>query len=148
MTKFCFLYEDNNNELKYNGSFIGKNHHTIKFQIYKYLKGILDRSEIIFAIHELKKDIHRVFIGKSKIQNGVYIEGYKLKSINKVYSANKQITEDFLKKTYDNKILYEKTHSYREEYEFDDLSMSETDSELEFDDDEFTQLNHVKDPHN
>jgi glutamyl-tRNA reductase len=134
MTKYVFLYEDNNGELKYCGSFIGKNHYKIKFQIYKYLKKLLNKNEIMFGIQEIKKNIFTVYIGKFIEQNYKYIAGTKVKCINRVCGVGGKKAKDFIDKFRGTPVRYEKTHSYREEYD-DDISMSESDSELEFDSD-------------
>ena len=132
MTKYAFLYTDNNDELKYCGSFIGKNYYKIKFQIYKYLKKLLNKNEIMFGIQEIKKNIFTIYIGKFIEQDYKYIAGTKVKCINRVCAVEGKKAKDFMAR--DTPVRYEKTHSYREEYD-DDISMSESDSELEFDSD-------------
>ena len=133
MTKYAFIYQNSENKLKYCGSFIGKNHYKIKFEIYRHLKKILNKNEIMFGIREIRKNIFMVYNGKYEKQDCKYLAGTKVKCINKVYGVKGKKAIDFVNKFKGSGIPYEKTHSYREEYDEDYISMSESDSELEFD---------------
>jgi hypothetical protein len=137
MTKYAIVYKDQNNELIYTGSFIGKNHYRIKFVMYRYLKKLLmstKQKPIMFAIYEIKSRKFRVYMGKTEEIKSTYIHGIKIKSINKVCKVPKKHADKFIKRIKSQPIPYVKTHAYREEYDSDELSMSETDSEFEEDD--------------
>jgi hypothetical protein len=88
----------------------------------------------MFGIQEIKKNIFTIYIGKFIEQDYKYIAGTKVKCINIVCSIKGKKAKDFIDKFRGIPVCYEKTHSYREEYD-DDISMSETDSELEFESD-------------
>lgn len=132
MTKYAVLCENNNNELMYIGSFIGKNHYKIKFVVYRYLKNILEtKTPITFAIHSLRINKWYVYIGTTETLQPIEIRTEKIKSINRVYRASGEDSRKFLAKLKGGSIPYTKTHSYRENYNYDDVSVSESDSEFD-----------------
>ena len=129
MTKYGLIYENDKNEIVYNGHFIGKNHYKIKFVMYRYLKKILTLEKpIIFAIYEVRtRDLH-IYIGKTQTRK---IKPSRIALINRVYKATDKEADRFTHKIKEQSLPYNRTHQYIEEYNDDDLSMSETDSELE-----------------
>jgi len=135
MTKYALIYKNDNNETIFCGSFIAKNHHRIKFVMYRYLKSILGpKKRIRFAIRQIKTGITRIYIGTTKEMKET-IGGVKIKAINKVFEPSCEDDARIIWNKIKPKgtIPYTKTHDYREEYDSDELSMSETDSELEED---------------
>lgn len=136
MTKYGLVYENENNELVYTGHFIGKNHYRIKFVMYRYLKKLLaSRITIMFAIYEMRSRNLHVYLGKNKKIKPTNINQIEIASINRVYKAPNKEANKFIKKIKSQSTPYTKTHEYREEYDNDELSMSETDSELDDSDD-------------
>ena len=128
MTKYGLVYKTNDGQIVYTGSFIGKNHHRIKFVMYRYLKKILEPSKSIkFAIQEVRTNKKYVYIGTSTKSDNTDI------GVNTVKKASKHQESNFWKeiKSIQTHIPYTKTHSYREEYDSDELSLSETDLELD-----------------
>ena len=131
MVKYDALYENENNELVYIGSFIGKNHYKIKFIVYNYLKNILQTTnQIVFAIHAVRINKFFVYIGNTVKIRSIEITTEKIKSINKVNKASSKQSDNFLKKLEGETISYTKTHEYREKSD-DEISISETDSECD-----------------
>ena len=140
MTKYALIYENNDGKTIFSGSFVGKNHYRIKFVMYKYLKKILKtKKPIIFAIREIKNQKNIFYEGTTKKEHHQWINGVKIKAINRVKKIDKSLANKFWEKikSKDTTIQYTHTHSYREEYLSDEVSLSETDSELEgYSDDE------------
>jgi len=135
MTKYALIYKNDKNETVFTGSFIAKNHYRIKFAMYKYLKSILSpKKKIKFAIKEIKTGIIRIYIGTTE-EITENIRGVKFKAINRVFEPSNEKDAKIIWNKIKPKetIPYIKTHDYREEYDSDELSMSETDSELEED---------------
>jgi hypothetical protein len=87
----------------------------------------------LFAIQEIKTNTLRVYEGKTEKIQEVNIGGAKISSINRVYEPSKKRVVEFWQrvkpKTKD--ILYIKIHSYREESDSGEISLSETESELD-----------------
>ena len=133
MTKYALIYENLNGQPVYTGSFVGKNHYRIKFIMYRYLKKLLTQEKpITFAIQEVKTNKFYVYVGKTEKIQTADICGVKISSINKVSALPKKQATEFRKKLIykTQPIPYTKTHEYREDYDSDETSLSETDSEF------------------
>jgi len=132
MAKYALIYKNDKNETVFTGSFIGKNHYGIKFLMYRYLKSILLPNNSIVLEREIKTGITRIYIGTTK-EITENIGGVKVKAINRVFEPFNETDAKIIWNKIKPKetIPYIKTHDYVEEYDSDELSMSETDSELE-----------------
>lgn len=129
MTKYALLYKNENNDLVYVGSFKGKNHYKIKFVMYRYLKTIIGSTSIIFCVHAIRSNKFYAYVGETtKLQTNLIKE---IKSINRVYKASDEQYDELLGKLKNKVVPYIKTHSYREEIDNEELSMSESDSEFD-----------------
>jgi hypothetical protein len=131
LKKYGLIYQNENNEMTYLCSFYGRNHYKIKFVMYRYLKKILNTNKIMFSIHDVKKNDFYVYIGKNIPIKPTKIKTTKIKSINRVYQATDKQTDDFIDKFDNSEIPIDKSHNYKEQYNSDELSMSETDSEYD-----------------
>ncbi len=74
-----------------------------------------------------------MYVGKTEKIQTADICGVKISSINKVSALPKKQATEFRKKLISKTqpIPYTKTHEYREDYDSDETSLSETDSESE-----------------
>jgi hypothetical protein len=135
MTKYALLYEDTNG-LSYIGSFIGKNHYKIKFVMYRYLKSLMVKSgydielnSVLFCVHAIRSNKKYVYVGETdKIESEIG----EFKSINRVYRASDEGKSKLMEKLrVAGEVPYKHTHSYREQYDREDISMSESDSEFD-----------------
>lgn len=143
MTKYGMVYENNNGKIVCVASFVGKNHFKIKFKIYRLIRENhnFSTSPIVFGIHEFRKNIIYVYVGETqKVDNSKT-------TISRVYGATQNQCDDFTKKLEAlKKIPYVSKYKFREEYDDEELSMSESDSELD-DDLELDDLSiHESDP--
>lgn len=135
MTKYAMFYENENNEIMFVGSFIGKNHHKIKFVMYRYLKTILGTSKpIVFSVYGVRKRTNIVYVGSSEKMQIETIN--EIKSINNVVKASKEVSCVFKDKISNQirkngEIAYTHTHAYRETYNDDSITVSESDSEFD-----------------